>query len=81
VQLHQETLETLVPVVLSRKNMRSDIVQISMPLVVFASGAELTRKLTEREEMFEKRFQSTFKLQHKVRLRFNYLCGRHLNWV
>lgn len=34
-------------------------------------GVELTQKLSEREEMFEKRFQSTFKLQDKVWLTFS----------
>uniref|UniRef100_A0A7I4A5H3 Mannosyl-oligosaccharide glucosidase n=1 Tax=Physcomitrium patens TaxID=3218 RepID=A0A7I4A5H3_PHYPA len=31
------------------------------------SGVNLTKRLTEREEMFEKRFQSTFHLQDKVK--------------
>ncbi|KAG0605933.1 hypothetical protein M758_9G099500 [Ceratodon purpureus] len=35
--------------------------------VMKLSGSDLTKKLSEREEMFEKRFQSTFKLQDKVK--------------
>lgn len=35
-----------------------------------AVGVNLTKRLTEREEMFEKRFQSTFHLQDKVYFKF-----------
>ena len=42
-----------------------------LALLGLTADTELTKKLSEREEMFEKRFQSTFKLHDKVRLSFS----------